>query len=406
MVRMLFVAMLTVITVSGHASNEPQKIRFYFACNNCEFDFVRTQISYVDYVRDPADADVHGYVVEESAANGGSRYTFTFLGRKSFEGISDTLQFTKKQSDTQEDFRTNVLRTLSLGLARYVSHSGELEQLSVVYKPRDTTSQVPPRDPWDSWVLSTDANAYLFGEQSHAFVNYWGSVNANRITPDWKVRLDLEGAYQQNRYVGLDTVTSHSTTFDGLAVKSLSNHWSLGPSLALSSSTFTNKRLAINGSMGLEYDIFPYSESTSRQIRLLYKLGVVDYHYFDSTIYNKLQDRVGVQSLSIASVFAQPWGSLEVSVYGQQFLHDLTMNELSIYGSIQWRVVEGLSLRTSGNYTIVRDQISLVKGTLSESDILLQKQQLSTNYTYYTSIGLVYTFGSIYNNVVNPRFGN
>jgi len=44
-----------------------------------------------------------------------------------------------------------------------------------------------------------------------------------------------------------------------------------------------------------------------------------------------------------------------------------------------------------------------LKGASLE-EILLRRRELETSYYYYFSIGLSYTFGSIYNNVVNPRF--
>ena len=54
----------------------------------------------------------------------------------------------------------------------------------------------------------------------------------------------------------------------------------------------------------------------------------------------------------------------------------------------------------------MRDQISLAKGELSEAEILLRLQEVATGYTYFGGVGLTYTFGSIYNNVVNPRFSH
>jgi len=38
-------------------------------------------------------------------------------------------------------------------------------------------------------------------------------------------------------------------------------------------------------------------------------------------------------------------------------------------------------------------------------DVLLRRYALETNYNYWTSIGFSYSFGSIFNNIVNPRFG-
>jgi hypothetical protein len=35
----------------------------------------------------------------------------------------------------------------------------------------------------------------------------------------------------------------------------------------------------------------------------------------------------------------------------------------------------------------------------------LRLRQLATSYTYFINLGLSYSFGSIFNNIVNPRFG-
>lgn len=42
---------------------------------------------------------------------------------------------------------------------------------------------------------------------------------------------------------------------------------------------------------------------------------------------------------------------------------------------------------------------------LNDTDILIRLRQLQSGYSYFMSVGLSYTFGSIFNNVVNPRFG-
>jgi hypothetical protein len=38
--------------------------------------------------------------------------------------------------------------------------------------------------------------------------------------------------------------------------------------------------------------------------------------------------------------------------------------------------------------------------------VLLNRRQQATTYRISGDIGISYTFGSIYNNIVNPRFGN
>jgi hypothetical protein len=59
----------------------------------------------------------------------------------------------------------------------------------------------------------------------------------------------------------------------------------------------------------------------------------------------------------------------------------------------------------NAQYARIHDQINLAKGNVSQEDVLLQRRQLATSYEYYGSIGIRYSFGSIYTNVVNPRFG-
>jgi hypothetical protein len=75
-------------------------------------------------------------------------------------------------------------------------------------------------------------------------------------------------------------------------------------------------------------------------------------------------------------------------------------NDLSL------RLFKGLTLDLEGGLSIIHNQLSLAMQGASYEDILLRRQQLATQYQYWTNIGLSYTFGSVNNNVVNPRFGN
>ena len=50
----------------------------------------------------------------------------------------------------------------------------------------------------------------------------------------------------------------------------------------------------------LEYDIFPYSESTRRQIRVLYSIGLSGYQYTDTTIYNRIRESIPFHNVTVA----------------------------------------------------------------------------------------------------------
>jgi hypothetical protein len=50
--------------------------------------------------------------------------------------------------------------------------------------------------------------------------------------------------------------------------------------------------------------------------------------------------------------------------------------------------------------------LSLRRGDASNEEILVRQRELATGYEYEFGFGISYTFGSIFNNVVNPRFRN
>ena len=75
-----------------------------------------------------------------------------------------------------------------------------------------------------------------------------------------------------------------------------------------------------------------------------------------------------------------------------------------VLGNINIRVRRGLSLTLSGSGSRIHDQIFLPRADQSDEDVLLRRQQLATDFDYRFSVGLTYSFGSIYNNVVNSRF--
>ena len=79
---------------------------------------------------------------------------------------------------------------------------------------------------------------------------------------------------------------------------------------------------------------------------------------------------------------------------------------MTLSGGFNVRLFKGFSVNVHGNYSWIRDQLHLEAGNLSDEQILLRQRQLATSYRWFTSFGISYRFGSIFNNVVNPRFGS
>lgn len=166
-----------------------------------------------------------------------------------------------------------------------------------------------------------------------------------------------------------------------------------------------NLRLSVSPAPAVEYNWFRYAESTRRQLGFLYRFNVSDVRYREETIYDRMRERLLSQSLDIALEVKEPWGTASATLTGSHYFHDPRMNKVTCSGEISIRLVKGLSLNIDASYDRIRDQLGLPKGERTLEEILLRRKEMATDYSYFLSVGLSYTFGSIYSNVVNPRFG-
>ena len=181
--------------------------------------------------------------------------------------------------------------------------------------------------------------------------------------------------------------------------------WSKSAS-GVSGSTSQNTDLKLNLMPAIEYDLFPYAQSTRRQLRFNYAVGVETARYQDTTIYYRTTETYLKHALDVSLGLRQPWGSASVSVSGTQYWNDASHPNLDLFGSLSVRLFRGLSANMYGGYSFVRSQRYLSAAGATPDEVLLQLRQLRTAYQYWGGFGFSYTFGSVYNNVVNPRFGS
>ncbi|MCX6260819.1 MAG: hypothetical protein NTY95_08275, partial [Bacteroidia bacterium] len=349
------------------------------------------------------------YVIStnQRTGSGGVEYTYFLIGQHEFAGMRDTISFVTTPDETTEGYRGKMVNTLKMGLMRYVAKTPLSKYMRITFS--EPLSETVSTDKWNSWVFKGSLNGYVNGQKTYKYNYISGNLSAARITADWKINLNARYYKNTSKYIiGDDIIESNSDSkyLTGLIVKSISDHWSYGGSASLGSSSYSNKKLYFNLMPGIEYDLFPYSESTRRQLRILYSAGINLVHYTDSTIYNKIKQNLWLHSLSASYEVVQKWGSIDFTLEYSNYLHDFSKNNLSLDGYLSWRVAKGLSLTLGGGASMIHDQLNLVKQDLTYDEILLQRKEIATQYEYFVSFGLSYTFGSIYNNVVNPRFGN
>lgn len=410
---LVIIGLLSVVMLNGQEPDpdtivhRESGVKVFIDCYYCDMNYIREEIPYINYVRDVREAQVYILETRESTGSGGDKYTFAFVGQLDFQGINDTLEYSSRPDDSRDYKRIWRTQMLKMGLMPYVARTPLYEEVIISPTREIVTQEVIDR--WNNWVFELRAEPQFEGEESYKELEFGSSVSANKITHNWKLEFDFRNRYSRTIYTYDDEVHTNNKSYsniDVLVVKSLGEHWSAGLKSEFISSTFSNTKFGLDIMPSVEYNIYPYSKSTHRQLRLLYSIGGSINTYNDTTIFNKIEENLFLNQLQLAYQVQEKWGSINVSLEGSNYLHDFSKNRLELSGSISVRIIKGLSLRIRGRAARVNDQLSLVKGDLSEADILLQLTELETSYNIDGGIGLTYTFGSIYNNTVNPRFGN
>jgi hypothetical protein len=266
----------------------------------------------------------------------------------------------------------------------------------------------PADDPWNAWVFSVGADVSAEREQRQDELDVDGDFSARRITGLWKLGLSASGSFTRDRFeLEERTVTNLRESYRGgaVAVRSVGGHWGAGAEVALSSSTFENTRLAIRAAPAVEWSVWPYDEATRRQLTFQYSIGVSSFEYREETIFDRIRETRPTQALVAGYDVQQPWGSAYAEMEAASFLDDPSQFRLVFDSSLDLRLFRGFSLEVGGSASLIRDQLSLVKRDATPEEILLERRALATDYRYDLRVGFNYTFGSIFNSVVNPRFG-
>jgi hypothetical protein len=388
-------------------------VRMFLDCSHyCDEEFLRKEITIVDWMRDRKDADVHVLVTTQSTGGGGTEYTIKFIGLGQFAKVEQTLKHVSASTATADEIRRGIAEVLKRGLVRYVSETPLAGRLKISFGDAaagPAGAGDPKKDPWNLWVFRTGFSGSLNGEQSTKYRSFRSSASANRTTDDWRLSFSASGSYSFNSYDLTETETfeSVSRNIDGsaLAVKSLTQHWSLGLVGNVSKSTFLNYDFQMRIAPGVEYNFFPYSESTRRMLTAQYTAGISRFDYDEITIFDKARETLPDHRLGMTLSLRQPWGTASGSVNLTQFLSKFDKYRLSAYGSTNVRLFKGFSFNVFAEASRTRDQINLRRGGASTEEILVRQRQLASGYFYYLNFGINYSFGSIFNNIVNPRFG-
>lgn len=391
-------------------STRAPKVRVLIDCvdTSCDQDFFRTAIDFVAYVRERQDADVHLLITSEATGPGGREVTFNFYGQGRFAERHQMLRHDFRVAESADNVRQEMARLISLGLVSYAIESSALDGFFLQSQRRSAAALPRQSDRWNLWTFRSQIGGNGTGERSSRSTNVSGSVSANRTTDALKMNLSVDGSYSQNRFElpddGVFIAPRHRYGANLLFVQSIGRQWSGGVRASTSASTYQNLDHSWSFAPAVEYNVFPYADSTRRMLTFHYSLGMRSFDYEAETVFGKLHETKTSQLLSVALTLRQRWGTVGSGVDGSSYLPDARHNRVSAWGDLDLSLAKGFSFNVSTEVSSISDQLYLPRGNATTEAILVRQRQLATGYSYYYSVGVSYTFGSIYSPVVNPRF--
>jgi len=411
---------------SDSGTSAESALRVFLDCQGggvpCNQNHFRTEIAWVNWMRDRADADVHVMLTGEGVGGGGRRFTFDFAGQNGMEHLNDVLTYTSAGTDVQLATLNGVTHGLRLGLARFAVEAGLGSGLMVTFDGSHFSDSESDRlgsssgleeagtsyDPWNSWTFRGGLAGNLSAQELRSSHRFSPSFSADRVTESWKLNFSVNANFNRDRIEFPDGRVVRNDRegwgVNTLIVRSINSHMSTGIDFGGGSSTQNNRRARFTVTPAIEWNYYPYAQSTRQQFIVHYGIGMQYNDYEEETVYRVMQETVPLHKLGIQYRAVQPWGNASISVDASQYLHGRGLYSYGASGSLSFRVVRGLELSLSASGSQIQDQIHVRLATLSDEDILLGRQSLPTSYRYQASIGFDYRWGSSFTNIVNTRF--
>lgn len=385
------------------------RLNLFTECQ-CNVTLLKQELPYVNHAIDPAGAQVNLFIVTNWLSNGNRVYDVDFRGEEELSGNRLRFKVSTTAIMTGREIDELLVQRIKVGLAGFLAGTSwaDLVELEVSDVPEDAgTVTQAQSDNWNNWIFEAGATFRTRQESRRRRTNLGLSFDADRTTPEWRLRGRVNYRSETQSITEQDGSELKSLRLDvwsnASAVKSISNHWSVGLFGSMTSTTFRNLEYHSWLAPAIEYNYFDYNEVPFKELTVAYRLGWTYNDYFEETIFLQNHESLVRQSLNVNLRLRQRWGDIFTGVSGANFLSDFSKNRLSLNTRANVRIIKGLSFNFRGRYEIINDQISLPRGDASPEDILLGQAQLATNFDLDLSFGVSYTFGSLFNNVINQR---
>lgn len=382
--------------------------KLYLSCaGECFVDFLKQELDYFDFARDPLDADHVIVVSRQPNGQGGVCFTVRLTASGDGSGSSMSDEVTFPAGTASAELRAAVLQAILRVLYGRLAGTPQARAFELSLAGRDGPGLESLPDPWNYWVLAPEIGGSGEGGSGYHFVELKGALTLRRITDRSKLRLRGSFGQNLNSYVleSGERVSATVGSWDSrlLLAKSWLRHFGAGVTVVGRGSEFENLEGHFHGGPLLEANFFPYEENASRQLRLAYQVGPWANWYFEPNQAALEQELRAYHALSLVVDLNQRWGSVQWLVQGNQFLDDPSLFRLSTGGNLAIRLARGLAFIVGGEAAWVRDLVNLRGREVTDLELLLWTAQQPTDFTIEGEVSLGYTFGSRHDTIVNPR---
>ena len=405
-----------LLSYKANAQNtDSLKLKVFVDCRQgCDINFLKAEITAVDFVTDRLAADQHILINSQPVGSGGVKYQLNFYGQNSFKSFIDTLIFDTNPNATAFETRERLLNYLMIGMSPLIAKTIYAKAIKVTMKV-DSNQEVAAaqkkeedkKDKWNFWVFAISANGNISAEQIYKNNTFSSNFSVNRITDKLRVEFFATGSLRNSTYSYDSTTIKIKNTDYGFyhnLVRTFRSHWSYGYQSSFSNSTFNNIKRRLFIGPAIEYNIFKYKDVNSRFFVIRYGVDATNNTYYETTIFDKQKETVYGQRFSAALTLNKKWGTFNTGVYYRNYFHDTKLNTKGINARANIKLTGSLSFFVYADGNIIHNQLNLVKGNASEQEVLTRKRQLASGFNYNSSFGLTYRFGSILNNFVNSSF--
>lgn len=384
--------------------------KLFLSCAKPCFDnYLREELSYFDFVRDPRLADFTLLVVRQPAGNGGERFSATLFASAPGPGAAPiSRSFLAAPGAPAHDSRRRLRQALLRELQLALTGTPYEAAFELNLPTRDETALGALLDPWNYWVIAPEVKGEGEGGSGYYFMDLTGSLTLRRITEASKLRLRF--AYLR-RFTGYRLEDGsringdvHGWEVRPIYARSLGTHWALGGTATVRANQFENLEGHVNGGPLVEFNVFPYTSNASEQLRFAYQAGAWANWYNEPNQEGAIRELRPYHALSIIADVNHAFGSVQWVGQINSFIDQPDHYRLSTGALLGLRLFEGLAINVEGQAALVRDQLSLRRRPVTDDELLLWTAQQATDYTFQVKFGISYTFGSVYNTIVNPRF--